>query len=265
MAGYESVIAEAVAVGIMNTAETIGDTSLAFEIERAAVQSVSYDFAADTVVFSAILDTNVAGTIYEMGLWSHEQAPNTGDGGSRLLVSFDSDEETWDGAASFSATNARIGANGLLQSPTLSSTVTNSMTNIFYDLSENSAADTFLLAVNATNAFTANVKVKFMVDVSNYYLLTFTGISTGYNVKSLAKSAATTVGTPNWNNITEIDVSTTATSGGTAGSLIDGLRIEDKDLVSSNYVLIDRSVLSTPFVKEEGRIQEIEFALPVTL
>jgi hypothetical protein len=265
MAGYESTIAEAVAVGIMNTAETVGDTSLAFEIERAAVQSVSYDFVADAVVLTAILDTNVAGTVYEMGLWSHEQAPNIGDGGSRLLISFDADEENWDSGAVFSATNARIGANGITQQPTANNTSTNSMTNIFYDLSENSAADTFLLAVNATNAFVSNVKVKFMTDASNYYLLTYTGIVSGYNVKSLAKSAATVTGTPNWNNITQIDVSSTATAGGGINVLLDGVRIEDKDLVSSNYVLIDRSVLSTPFVKEEGRVQEIEFALPISL
>ena len=133
------------------------------------------------------------------------------------------------------------------------------------DLSGYSAADAFVLAFNVGTATTSSVRALFLTDTSNYYTVNFGTPTSGYKIVSVAKGDAVATGTPDWGNITEIRVSTISTAGGASQIDYDGLRIEDTDTVNSDYVLVSRELLTTPFVKQIGMTQEIEFALDVNV
>jgi hypothetical protein len=129
-----------------------------------------------------------------------------------------------------------------------------------------SSLDTFVLAYNVDNANTASVKFRLRTDASNYYEYSVATPGTGYRFASFQKGTPTSVvGTPDWADINEVEVVTTATSGGSASVEYDGLRIEDVDSVAPEYGLVARFVPATPITKAEGMVQDIEYALPVSI
>jgi hypothetical protein len=132
------------------------------------------------------------------------------------------------------------------------------------DFSDNSSADRFTTAVNV-GANVANVKLILYTDSSNYYTITHNPTPGGYRFMNWAMSAAVPTGSPSWSNITMIAYSLTATSAGTATIDLDGLRLEDTDTPNPEYVMVARELLATPFLKEAGRSQAIEFAIDVSI
>lgn len=268
MAGQVPAIAGSIAFGIGGSVEALTDTSLHFEIDRSDIVLISYDFVNDRLVFKAPVPDTYVGTITEAALFSESINSAAGNFGSKLISTFDSENEEWFTGASpstFSSTFSRVGGDSLRHTATASSTVSSTLDNIEIDLSGNSDADKFLIAYNNTNSFTANFKVKFMTDASNYYTLTVTSPSTSYRISSVLKGDATVTGAPSWGQINSIEVTSTATAGGTSTMDFDAIRIEDMDTVNPDYVLIAREVLGTPFVKEVGKVQDIEYSLDVSL
>lgn len=264
LAGQVGVISDTMAFGVMETTETSADTRLAFEVARAEVSVVSYDFVNDRLVFKGRLPLEFSGIIHEVGLWSQEINTAAAEYNSKLLLSFDSDSELWSFPV-WNTTNARIGTDALRHAPAASGTATSDLTGVDFDLSGNSAADVFTLAYNVGNANTANIKVRFMTDASNYYEFTISTPTSGYKVTSVSKGSVAVTGTPTWDNITSVRVSTTATAGGAAQVDFDGLRIEDTDTNNPDYLLVARKVLAAPYTKVEGEEADMEFSIPVTL
>lgn len=268
LAGYVPAIARTIAFGIGSKAEAVGDTALQFEIARANIALTAFDFDANKLIFKGTLDETYSGTIYEVALFSSEDAGSI-PGGSRLVTTFDSDTEEWfqgGSAATFNATGTRIGDDSVSLTPAANGSVTVSQSNMQMDFSENSGSDNFAFAFNSGTANLSSVRYRFMTDASNYYDFTInSGISTGYNVINRTKASATVTGAPNWGNITQLQVTANAGAGGAVALNLDGIRIEDADTISPDYVMVSRELLSTPFVKEAGRIQEVEFALDVSV
>jgi len=257
-------IARSISVGVGQTAESTSSTLLQFEMGRSDINIVSFDYVNNKLVFKASIPQELSGKIYEVGIWSQPTSTAAGNYTSRLLTSFDSASEVWS-TGTFQSANARLGADALRLAPSASATAVSAMTNLFLDLSGNSGADQFNIAYYNGNAFTANFKVRFKTDASNYYTIQVTSPATGYQVSVVNKSAATTTGAPSWANITSIEVEVVATSGGAAAFDFDGLRIEDTDTIDSNYVLVARELLGSPVTKVAGRVMDIEFSLPVTV
>ena len=263
LAGQAGTLVGSISVGIGATAATAGDTTMQFEFARVPVDVTDFDFVNNQLVFKGTLDETYEGVIYEVGLWTADTNPALGSQESHLLTSFDSTSESWD-TATFDAT-ARIGADSLKHTPAASATSANVLSSINLDLVDYSSLDTFVLAYNVQNANTANIKIRLRTDASNYYEFTITSPTSGYKFSSFTKGSATVVGTPDWADINQIEVRTTATSGGAASVLFDGLRIEDIDSVAPEYGLIARFVPASPVTKSEGFVQDIEYALPVTI
>lgn len=263
-------IAACIAVGIGGTAESAAHTSLQFEMERAEVSLTSFDFLNDRVVFKAILPDDLSGKIYEVALFSQMENPVAGNFTSKIIATFDSDSEEWtkdtDGsAATYTTANARIGGDSLSLTPAASTTVGFVLNDILYDLSGNSGSDVVKLAYNA-GANVSALTIRFRTDASNYFSYATTGPAAGYRIDTFTKGSATITGTPSWDNITSIEVRVTATAGiGGAAVDFDGIRIEDVDTVNPEYVMVSRELLSSPFLKEEGKVQEIEFSLGVSV
>lgn len=262
-------IGRAIAVGVGQAPEQLTDLSLQYEIGRAPVNLVAYDFDKDQLIFKAPLDEKFDGTVYEVGLYSREDS-SAGTYGSRILASFDSDTEFWmsgASAASYRTTNTRIGNDSAYVTAAASGNATITYPDITIDLSGNSAADTFNFAFHSANTNLSSIRYRFLSDASNYYDITIGpgGIATGFNILSALKGSAVVTGTPNWGTITSLEVTAFAGAGGSIDVGFEGIRIEDVDTIDSGYVLVSRVVLTIPFTKVAGAIQEVEFPLGVTI
>lgn len=264
LAGQSGTLVGAIGVGIGNAAPTINDAQMQFEIARVPVAVTDYDFAADQLVFKGTLNEEVDGTIYEVGLWTAEVNSAAGNQESRLITTFDSETEEWD-IETFDTANTRIGVDSLKHTPAASGTSASVLTGITLDLGDFTSLDTFVMAFFVANGNTASAKVRFRTDASNYYEFTVNAPSAGYKFASFAKGTATVVGTPDWSNINELEIRTTATSGGSASVQYDGIRIEDVDTIAPEYGLIARTVLSVPIDKTEGIVRDVEYVLPVNI
>lgn len=270
MAGYVPAIGGAVALGIGTIAENASDVNLQFESTRAKVTQIFYDFAEDRVVFKTAVPGDYVGWIYEIGLFSAFEDKLAGSFGSKIITSFDSAKEQWlDTTAgtpeAFASAHARIGGDSLAQSPLASATKSSTYGNTS-DYSGYSGADVLSAALYVGNTNTASVTIRFMTDSANYYSFTSTAVTTsGYKFLSFTKGSATVTGTPNWNAISEIRVSTTSSGGGVSAVEWDGLKWNDQDTDSLDHILVARKVLDTPAQKIDGQAQDIEFYLDVTL
>lgn len=270
LAGFVPAIAQCVAFGLGGKAEVNTDAKLQFEVGRSDIALTSYDFVNNKLVFKAEIPEDFGGKIYEVALFSLPSNTAAGEFDSRLVTTFDSATETWVDAttgvaATFNATNARIGTDALRHTPGASTTKTDTLQSILMDLSGYSSADKFVLAVNAGNTNTSAAKVRFLTDLTNYYEVNFGALASGYSVIEIAKSAAVATGTPDWSAITELRILTTSSAAGASSVDYDGLRIEDTDTLNTDYVMVSRELLTTPYTKVEGMTQEVEFSLDVNV
>lgn len=270
LAGWTPSIALSMAFGVGTEAPNVGDSALNFEVGRADIELTSYDFVQNKLVFKASLPEDFDATIYEVGLFSLESNIVSGEYGSRLLASFDSETETWmQGSveATYVTTNTRIGEDSAQVSPAANGTITVIQSDVVMDLSGYSAADEFSFAFYCANTNTSTIRYRFKTDASNYYDVTVASasIAAGFNVVKIMKGAAVPTGTPDWGQISSLEVTVSAKAAGAATVNLEGVRIEDMDTISPDYVLVARVILATPFEKVSGRLQEIEFPLGVTV
>jgi hypothetical protein len=270
MAGYVPYIAQSMVMGIGSRAESLSDIALHLQSAQSSINLISYDFINNQLVYKASVPDDYVGTIYEVGLYNIDANPMSAEFSSRILSTFDSATETWTNLATgnpalFANANNRIGSDSMSLAPVTSSTITYTQKNIFIDLSGYSSADSFSFAYNVANANTSALKFRFLNDASNYYEFSLGSQTAGYKITEVTKGSATVVGTPIWSNITEIQVTATAGSGGGATVDVDAIRIENKDALSLDYILVARKVLASPVTKVAGQAQDIEFTLDVTI
>jgi len=269
LAGWEPDLARSIAFGVGESVENSGQERLDYEIGRTDIALVTYNFVEDKLVFKGVMDEVFDGVIYEVGLYSSE----VGEGstvGSRLLLSFDSDTESWTQAglpATYATTNTRIGNDSMVIAPAANGSITAVYENILMDLSGYTSADAFSFAFYSANTNVSSMTFRFFTDASNYYTVTVAGgsIATGFNLISvpIAQSAAT--GAPRWSEITKVEVTVNASAAGAASIQLEGVRVEDLDNTAIGHILIARTKLVTPFVKTTGTIQEVEFPLGVSI
>lgn len=267
MAGIVPNVAQAIAVGVGNVAESTTHTKLQFESFRSNVELTSLDLVNNRVVYRATLPANLATEIREVGIYSMT-LENAAVEPSRLICTFDSTSESWkklaDGSPSSFTSASRVGINAVEQLPAASATLTDNLGLEKLDLSLYAGTDKFVMAYNCANANTASVRWMFMTDTSNYYQFSVGAQTAGYKITEFNKSAAAATGNPNWSNITEIRVSSTAASGGGSHTIFDGIRLNRAVNINPDYVMVAREVLASPYQKENGRVIEIEFSLGIT-
>ena len=270
LAKLNTDIARSIAFGIGDAAEAVGDKKLGFEISRSDIVLTSLDLVGDRLVYKASLPSDLVATIYEVGLFSVLSDYVAGEFSSKTLATFNSSTESWvDSTAGTDATyttgTSRLGADSLSHTPALSTSKSDKLTQLSLDLSGYSGADKFVFAYNVGNANTSNIVFRFMTDTANYFDISLGSQTAGYKVTEKNKSTAVATGAPNWNNITEIRVTTTSGAGGASNVTFDGIRVEDTDTINPEYVMVSRELLTTPYVKAAGRVQEIEFSINLSV
>lgn len=266
LAGYNSSIGNAIALGIGSTPEVVGSTALQFEVVRLPVVLKSYDFASEQIVFKATMTEGLAASVWEAGLCVSEDLPSE----SKLLTTFDSISESWVNVtggtpSTFSTADMRIGADALWHQPGASTTSAASLGGIELDLSKNMGSDLFSFAFYVANANISGLEFRFLSDASNYYSFTQGAQTTGYKIVKVAKSTAVATGSPNWANITEIQVRSTAGAGGAGSIKFDAIRVDVVEAFSLDDILVARKVLAVAKVFTEDIIHDIEFAVDVSV
>ena len=267
LAGYVPYVAGSLAIGIGSSTETLTEKTLQYEVARVDIQSVTYNFATNKLIFKGSLPNEFAGIIYEVGLFSSiASLPMIG---SRVITNFDSTLENWrnldDTVSSYAVPNSRIGGDALLHTPAASATATATLRNLTYDFSYNTAADKFSFAYANVNTNVSANTVKFLTDSSNYYTFNiFVNNTVGYKIVNKTKAEAVATGSPSWAKITEIQVTTTAT-GGQADVEFDGIRVDNPNEYGLDNILVSRKVLSTPVATVAGQPQDIEYSLDIAI
>jgi hypothetical protein len=258
LAEQGGTIAGSICVGVGTTAAATTNTTLEFEVARGDVNVVSPDYANTAIVYKADLPIEMRVDIREIGMWTSKgDVENSG-----LVLGFDQDSELWS-AGTWETTTRRIGPNGLSVAAAASGSTTTTLSDIFFSIDGMSPSDSFALAYNVANGFTASIQVRLMTDASNYYSYTIAAPTAGYKVTRFTKSQLNKTGNPT--DITRVSIINTATAGGTSTVVLDGLRTDDGDFNDPGSVLLSRAILGSPVEKPAGVPFEIEYTLDVTL
>lgn len=259
LAGKIARWADAIEVGIGETAATVNDTSLEFPYRRFPVDNVDYDEVNSKVIVRATIPQEVSTGIYEVGLFTSENFPEPTIGNRILLDYVNGSTVFTESNTSFSSVNARLGVEGkLMSAPAAGSAFVRGYTAAAV-LSPYKGSDNFNLAYFYTNTGgTPTVTVRMETTEADYYQHTFSP-SAGYNIETFTKSSMTSTGTPDWGAIDSVYISTSDQS----DILLDGIMIEES-LVSETYGMVARNVLVTPRLKAPGVEAEMTFEVGLT-
>lgn len=261
LAGQSPSLGGAIGMGVMPTEATVDDSILGFEVQRVPVSLRSADYTNNLVLFKGTIDQDMTFKIYEAGLWSMPANTLSGEFDSALITTFDTDLEEWSDVE-IDSTISRTSADSVKVSASSSST-TSPRLDVDMDLSGYSANDNFVLAFNKTNGNITTIKLIFENVISGGSLSlekTISSLPNGYNTLVFRKGDFVADGTIGWNSIDRMGFDVTA--GGTAGNVIlDGLRVEDVDTPNQDFILVSRSVLSSPLVKTDVAPMDVEYAL----
>lgn len=271
LAGIIPDWAGSIAVGVGSTAATTSDKRLVFETTRSSVSSkvVSYGggtAGAHRVIVKSSLDSDIAGTFSEMGVFSLDRNDALGNYGSTMISMADS-TETWQqyngsdwvtNPNSPDTTNEKNGTDAVVLTSS-GSAVRYRLSGLDINLAEYASTDLFLFAAKVNAGSLTTMVVRFNTDDSNYFTYTTPTFATStYGVTSYAKSNWSAVGSPSWSNITSIEFTVTGTS---LSMIIDGIRIEEVENANPDYVLVSRTILGSPIIKSSGSLLEVEYYL----
>jgi hypothetical protein len=261
LAGQSTSLGGAIGMGVSAVAADVGDVRLSFEVDRVPVVLRNADYNNNVVLFKGTIEQDVVFTIYEAGLWSTASNNLSGEFDSKLITTFDTETEDWTNITVDTTAN-RTSEDAVKVSAGISST-TSTRLDVDMDLSGYSINDTFSLAFSKPNNNISTIKLIFEDTVGSgtlYLTKTVSALPTGYNVLSFRKGDFTSTGTIAWDSINRFGFDVTA--GGTAGYVIlDGLRAEDTDTPNQDFVLVSRTVLSSPISKTNTAPMDVEYAL----
>jgi hypothetical protein len=267
IAGNSSFANKQMVFGISNNTEyPVDDTNsrLGFEFYRASVRFGGIDIDTTTsptkytVIYTATLPTNISGKINEIGIYPGSRtSKNLFD--SKFITDFELPYE-WSPTPDIDQSNYRVGDSSLIFTSNGTSAQEYKYSLNGFDLSGYSSLDTISFSYKVNDSNLSSVKVRFYSSDTDYYEVAFIGHSLGNNIKDIALSEMTTVGSPNKSEILTLGVVITPTSAQSSISA-DGLRINDEDTFDPTYGLIARSVLSNTLEKVLGRETTVEYKL----
>jgi len=260
----------------------IVNNSLDFELARVPVEGSTFQLSTatsqDTLVYYATLADSDQYKINEIAIFPSKNVDETISLDGEVIINFDNDylfskygttADPTTGNKMITTSSARIGGQ-MMKVVEDASTSTNYMgitTDIdtLSKIDSYSSKDTFRLAVANPSANAASCVFGFYTDDSNYYTLIF-GIpaAVGYYVLQKTKDSVSTIGSPDWKNITSITVSCPAIAGAGTHILLDALKIDIGSYVlDTNFGMISRAVLPNPIEKVGSIPLTIQYSIIV--
>lgn len=258
VAGKIKGFASAIIAGIGDTAALSTDKALEFMIGGSDINATITDPISNKIYFKATLPIQDDYEIHELGCFStnYTGVQTNTEGSSLLLAVFGSQSKWVDvvGSSTLATTNNRV-STASIQYASFSSAKGN-MTFI-KDFSNLASNTTFDLAYYTSGV--SVLKMRFMVDASNYYELTSWPVTNGYHISKKLKSAFVATGTPSWDAIKTLEFEASGTS---ATLSLDCLRYTNP-VVSTVFQsnLLSRVVLPSPQRKLPGVSMDVEYVL----
>lgn len=250
----------------------ITDNSLQFEIGKVAVggSSLSLDNGMQSLIYSGVIQDTSEYFIYEVGLFPSNISDRFLGIRSTTLFSFNgisNFSQFGTASGTYMSTNsaARIGSD-MVFVPNLDGSTGylqyNNTSGELNILDTFTSQDVFKLAGFNVSSTSSSVIFRMHTDDSSYYELLFnTPSASGYFISEKEKFSVSTIGTPQWSNISYVRFWQT---GGAGGILLDGLKINTGSyFIDTNTGMISRAVLSTPIRKPATTPLTIEYTLNV--
>jgi hypothetical protein len=262
-------------IGVDSTAATINDTRLGFEFYRTLVDFASTDIqtvdgtSTYSVVYKTTLPQGVSGTISEVGIYPAYRT-STNDFDSKFITDFNNYLDWTDltyQKPEITTVGNKIGDN-LLKMSSDSTSVNEYKASTFLNISGYSIYDSIRLAYYKYDSHLQSIQIRlYSSDLDYYYANIVPASGTGYKISNdilLSTVFSNIVGNPNKENINQVSIRITPTSGFATDVGLDGLRINDEDTFDPIYGLISRSVLNSELIKYAGRQIDIEYRLDLT-
>lgn len=250
-----------IAIGIGDTAATVDDERLEFELSQSEVDVRIVNVANEDIIVKATIEQQVVGEIHELGIYS-VPIGNVSRAPDLMITQFDPDFLNLSNSTTDSD-NVRIGTQSAKVDATASSTTTAVIESIYQDYSTYQNNDEFVLAYYLHDANCTDIALRFVSSSGNYYAYNFAPPSaSGYNIHTVSKGSFAATGAPDWAEVVDLEFDITAGASDTAVSL-DGLRLNDTDPYPE-LALVSRSVLGTPIVKDDSQSLDIEYTLDLT-
>lgn len=251
------------------TSGLIEDNNLNFEVARSPVNGSTLNVKdnTDLLVYTTTLNVPETFTIYEVGLFpTLDTSTFIGVRGETIFDFNNVDIFTKIGTASgaYLSTNinARIGSDLLYvpetNGPTDYLRYFASPGQLEY-LNIYSTQDVFRLAGYKESSNSASIHFRFFTDSFNYYELIFNPSASGYFINQQTKGSAIINGTPDWRNISFVDI---WQGGDSSGVYLDGIKINTGSyLVDTTTGMVSRAVLGIPLSKPPSVPLIIEYSL----
>jgi len=237
--------------GIGNTAPTVDDTELEFEIHRTPIDLVDFDDITYEIIYRGTVPDQRYFELHEIGLLIEDANIDT-DSPSQVISLFDESEQEWSGYDSVETTGIRSGTGAFRLDD--GGTISSSQSIFNFDAA--AATDIFSFAYNLLSG-TASIDMRLVVDASNYRSMTITP-SAGFNVHKFVLSDFAETGTAPLDQIASVEFVVT----GTSALLFEGLRLDNDS--SESDVLLSRTIVS-PAVQKIGVVElQVEYRVGVT-
>ena len=252
-----------IGIGIGNSATSITNYKLDFEINKYQVYTSTIDYASSTIIMKAQLPLQLAATISELALFPGVSSSRGAD--SRIITFFNNDAYWTNGTYVSDSANSKINNTYFQISSTSGTAVTATSTDIPFDISGYSTDDSISIAFKQNNSNLEYIDFSFYSSDTDYYTYRVNGTGTaGHRILEvpLVDFLATSVGDPK-DSISKISIKVKATAGNDTSVDFDGIRINDNDTYVQETGAISRAVLDTPIVKEFGRILDLEYRLVI--
>lgn len=264
LADQSVTLGGAIAVGVSEITPNTGDKHLGFEVDQVPVSVKSIDLNNLFVIYKATLALEKQYSIYEAGLWSQGSEAISALSASRQLATFNPDTEIWTNSTT-DTTQSRTSTKSTRIDVTGTSTVSTRRAAEL-DLSGYSTTDEFNIALYKPNNNIAGLTLVFTTSLGGSFAsgeINVASLPVGYNTVTVSKGAFTPTGLTDWSEINGYGADIRAAS--TGYIILDGLRIEDVDSISTTAGLVSHSLLTTPLVKTNVAPMDIEYAVEYTI
>jgi hypothetical protein len=252
-----------IGIGIGSSTPTSLDYKLNFEINKYQVYTSTIDYANNTIIMKAQLPLQLAATISELALFPGSSGLRSAD--SRVITFFNNDAYWTNGVFVSESTNSKINNTSFQISSANGAVVTADSTDIPFDVSGYSTDDSISIAFKQNDANLEYIDISFSSSDTDYYKYRINGTSSiGHRIVEvpLVDFFANPVGDPN-DSISKISITVKANNSTSTAVDFDGIRINDNDTYVQETGAVSRAVLSTPIIKEFGRILDLEYRLVI--
>lgn len=245
-----------ISIGLSNVGNTLDssgkyatNTDMVHEILRQRVESKTYSAPSGSASAVVSFHTNAppglgVGNIEEIGVFDRIKSESDDEPNNLLISDFDVASD-WNQGTTDTAT-VKSG-NASLAVPTItSSTVTSFITTL--DLSGFASDSTIAMFVYPQSIVNLNnISLRFKTSATSYYEAVFTVFTpSAWNLKSSLKGNFSAVGSPDWSNITQVDLIINQSVFTSYTINFDSLRVIP---LGSSSIMFSRAVVSPPVPK----------------